>query len=78
MVIGTLPRMPESAVPILPSRNLEETLEFYSRLGFELQGACGQKLGKGFRMRPIARSRKACVRGAFRVTGQDLNLRPPS
>jgi catechol 2,3-dioxygenase-like lactoylglutathione lyase family enzyme len=39
MVIGTLPRMPESAVPILPSRNLEETLEFYSRLGFELQGA---------------------------------------
>ena len=31
--------MAESAVPILPSRNLEETLEFYSRLGFELQGA---------------------------------------
>jgi catechol 2,3-dioxygenase-like lactoylglutathione lyase family enzyme len=29
----------ESAVPILPSRNLDETLEFYSRLGFELQGA---------------------------------------
>ena len=39
MVIGTLPRMPESAVPTLPSRDLEETLEFYSRLGFELQGA---------------------------------------
>jgi catechol 2,3-dioxygenase-like lactoylglutathione lyase family enzyme len=31
--------MAESAVPILPSRNLDETLEFYSRLGFELQGA---------------------------------------
>jgi catechol 2,3-dioxygenase-like lactoylglutathione lyase family enzyme len=29
----------ESAVPILPSRDLEETLEFYSRLGFELRGA---------------------------------------
>jgi catechol 2,3-dioxygenase-like lactoylglutathione lyase family enzyme len=29
----------EYAVPILPSRNLEETLEFYSRLGFELKGA---------------------------------------
>lgn len=31
--------MAESAVPILPSRYLEGTLEFYSRLGFELQGA---------------------------------------
>jgi catechol 2,3-dioxygenase-like lactoylglutathione lyase family enzyme len=31
--------MAEFAVPILPSRNLDETLEFYSRLGFELQGA---------------------------------------
>jgi catechol 2,3-dioxygenase-like lactoylglutathione lyase family enzyme len=31
--------MADSAVPILPSRNLDETLEFYSRLGFELQGA---------------------------------------
>ena len=31
--------MVESAVPILPSRNLDETLEFYSRLGFQLQGA---------------------------------------
>lgn len=30
--------MAESAVPILPSRNLEETLDFYSRLGFGLQG----------------------------------------
>ena len=29
----------ESAVPILPSRDLDETLVFYSRLGFELQGA---------------------------------------
>src|SRR4029079_10636447 len=31
--------MAESAVPILPSRDLDETLEFYARLGFELQGA---------------------------------------
>jgi catechol 2,3-dioxygenase-like lactoylglutathione lyase family enzyme len=31
--------MADSAVPILPSRNLEETLEFYSRLGFEGRGA---------------------------------------
>jgi hypothetical protein len=31
--------MTESAVPILPSRNLDETLAFYLRLGFELQGA---------------------------------------
>jgi catechol 2,3-dioxygenase-like lactoylglutathione lyase family enzyme len=31
--------MAEFAVPILPSRNLDETFEFYSRLGFELQGA---------------------------------------
>jgi catechol 2,3-dioxygenase-like lactoylglutathione lyase family enzyme len=29
----------EFAVPILPSRDLDETLAFYSRLGFELQGA---------------------------------------
>jgi hypothetical protein len=29
----------ESAVPIFPSRNLDETFEFYSRLGFQLQGA---------------------------------------
>jgi catechol 2,3-dioxygenase-like lactoylglutathione lyase family enzyme len=31
--------MAESAVPILPSRDLDETLEFYGRLGFELRGA---------------------------------------
>ena len=31
--------MTESAVPILPSRDLDETLAFYLRLGFELQGA---------------------------------------
>ena len=37
--VGTLPQMAESAVPILPSRNLDETFEFYSRLGFELRGA---------------------------------------
>ena len=33
----------EHAVPILPSRNLEETFEFYSRLGFALQGAPVEK-----------------------------------
>lgn len=31
--------MDEYAVPILPSRDLEETLAFYERLGFELRGA---------------------------------------
>lgn len=31
--------MAEYAVPVLPSRNLEETFEFYTRLGFELRGA---------------------------------------
>jgi catechol 2,3-dioxygenase-like lactoylglutathione lyase family enzyme len=31
--------MDERAVPILPSRDLEETLAFYERLGFELRGA---------------------------------------
>ncbi|MCX4745789.1 VOC family protein [Kitasatospora sp. NBC_01287] len=30
--------MDEYAVPILPSRDLDETLEFYRRLGFELRG----------------------------------------
>lgn len=30
--------MTEYAVPILPSRNLRETLEFYERLGFENRG----------------------------------------
>jgi catechol 2,3-dioxygenase-like lactoylglutathione lyase family enzyme len=29
----------ESAVPILPSRDLRETLDFYVRLGFENRGA---------------------------------------
>jgi catechol 2,3-dioxygenase-like lactoylglutathione lyase family enzyme len=29
----------EHAIPILPSRNLQETLEFYARLGFENRGA---------------------------------------
>jgi catechol 2,3-dioxygenase-like lactoylglutathione lyase family enzyme len=37
--------MDEYAVPILPSRNLEETLDFYSRLGFELRGAPIEKYG---------------------------------
>jgi len=31
--------MTDYAVPILPSRNLRETLEFYERLGFENRGA---------------------------------------
>jgi catechol 2,3-dioxygenase-like lactoylglutathione lyase family enzyme len=31
--------MDEHAVPILPSRDLHETLEFYVRLGFENRGA---------------------------------------
>ena len=31
--------MTESGIPILPSRNLRETLEFYERLGFENRGA---------------------------------------
>jgi catechol 2,3-dioxygenase-like lactoylglutathione lyase family enzyme len=31
--------MAESAVPILPSRDLRETLSFYERLGFENRGA---------------------------------------
>lgn len=30
--------MDEYAVPIMPSRNLRETLEFYEPLGFELRG----------------------------------------
>lgn len=30
--------MGEYAVPILPSRDLDETLEFYARLGFEPRG----------------------------------------
>jgi hypothetical protein len=30
--------MPEYAVPILPSRDLRETLAFYERLGFENRG----------------------------------------
>ena len=31
--------MNESAVPILPSRDLDDTLRFYERLGFRNQGA---------------------------------------
>ena len=31
--------MSESAVPILPSRDLDDTLRFYERLGFRNQGA---------------------------------------
>jgi catechol 2,3-dioxygenase-like lactoylglutathione lyase family enzyme len=37
--------MAESAVPILPSRNLDETLAFYDRLGFENRGAPHQEWG---------------------------------
>ena len=44
--------MTEYAVPILPSRNLRETLAFYERLGFENRGAPPEKwdymiLGRG-------------------------------
>jgi hypothetical protein len=31
--------VPERSVPILPSRDLRETLSFYERLGFENRGA---------------------------------------
>ena len=31
--------MEEYAVPLLPSRDLHETLDFYVRLGFELRGS---------------------------------------
>ncbi|WP_030246992.1 bleomycin resistance protein [Streptomyces sp. NRRL S-350] len=40
--------MDEYAVPVLPSRDLDETVEFYSRLGFEPRGrwdASGQRDG---------------------------------
>jgi catechol 2,3-dioxygenase-like lactoylglutathione lyase family enzyme len=33
----------EHAVPILPSRDLRETLDFYTRLGFEVRGAPPEK-----------------------------------
>lgn len=44
--------MAESAVPILPSRDLRETLAFYERLGFENRGATPEEwdyliLGRG-------------------------------
>jgi len=35
----------EYAVPIMPSRNLRETLEFYERLGFEMRGAGPEEYG---------------------------------
>lgn len=35
--------MAERAVPILPSRDLRETLTFYGRLGFENRGAPPEK-----------------------------------
>jgi catechol 2,3-dioxygenase-like lactoylglutathione lyase family enzyme len=37
--------MAESAVPILPSRDLGETLAFYERLGFESRGAPWEEWG---------------------------------
>ena len=37
--------MDEYAVPIMPSRNLRETLEFYERLGFEMRGAPPETYG---------------------------------
>ena len=39
MLTGYAQGVDEYAVPILPSRDLEETLAFYIRLGFELRGA---------------------------------------
>src|SRR5438477_6069480 len=35
---ATVGGVDEQAVPILPSRDLEETLAFYERLGFESRG----------------------------------------
>jgi catechol 2,3-dioxygenase-like lactoylglutathione lyase family enzyme len=35
----------EYAVPVMPSRNLRETLAFYERLGFELRGALPETYG---------------------------------
>ena len=37
--------MAERAVPILPSRDLRETLAFYERLGFENRGAPPEEWG---------------------------------
>jgi hypothetical protein len=37
--------MDEYAVPIMPSRNLRESLEFYERLGFEMRGAPPETYG---------------------------------
>ncbi|MFI9326999.1 bleomycin resistance protein [Kitasatospora sp. NPDC052868] len=37
--------MDEYAVPILPSRELGETLEFYARLGFEQRGVSPEQYG---------------------------------
>jgi len=37
--------MDEYAVPILPSRDLEETLAFYGRLGFDSRGAAPETFG---------------------------------
>ena len=44
--------MSERAVPILPSRDLDETLQFYQALGFENRGAAPEEwnyviLGRG-------------------------------
>ena len=53
----------EHAVPILPSRNLEETFEFYSRLGFALQGAPVEK----YRYLIIGRGRIGFTSGMHRT-----------
>ncbi|MEU8800433.1 VOC family protein [Spirillospora sp. NPDC048819] len=37
--------MDEYAVPILPSRDLNETFDFYARLGFEMRGAPPEQYG---------------------------------
>ena len=44
--------MNEYAVPILPSRDLRETLAFYERLGFENRGAPPEEWD--YRMREFA------------------------
>ena len=60
--------MTESAVPILPSRDLRETLTFYERLGFENRSAPpglwdylivnrGSAPGRRARRRPARRAR---------------------
>jgi hypothetical protein len=63
--------MSERAVPILPSRDLAETLAFYERLGFESRGPPHERwnyliVGRGGiepRDRPAAATRSRRPRG---------------